>query len=218
MKLSARTIELLKNFSTINQGMLFLPGKQISTMSIMKNGFARASIEEELPRRFALYSLPEFLGVLSLFNDPDIDLKDDHMIIKSGSQKVKYYYASEAIIVSPPEGKTITLKTVDAKLTLSEDVLSQIAKTAAIMRFDVISISKEGIKAFDSATNRNGSGNMINIDVDVETESDKEFKLKIDNLKMLPGDYEVSICEAGITEFKSVADSNLVYNIPLEKA
>jgi len=59
---------------------------------------------------------------------------------------------------------------------------------------------------------------MINIDVEVETESDKEFKLKIDNLKMLPGDYEVSICEAGITEFKSVADSNLVYNIPLEKA
>ena len=94
MKLSSRTIELLKNFATINTSMLFLEGQELRTMAIAKNGFAKAKIEEVIPRRFAIYSLPEFLGILSLMKDPDIELEDGHMLIKSGKQKVKYFYAA----------------------------------------------------------------------------------------------------------------------------
>ena len=218
MKLSNRTIELLKNFATINTSMLFLEGQELRTMAIAKNGFAKAKIEETIPRRFAIYSLPEFLGILSLMKDPDIELEDGHMLIKSGKQKVKYFYAAENLIVSPPEGKNISLPSVDVKLTLTEDVISQIEKVSAVMKFDVISIRKDGVKAFDSASAKNSStANMIDIEVEVETTSDKEFRIKIDNLKMLPGDYTVQISEAGITQFTSAADETLVYNIPLEK-
>nr|DAR96113.1 MAG TPA: SLIDING CLAMP [Caudoviricetes sp.] len=218
MKLSNRTVELLKNFGTINTGMLFLPGNEIRTISIAKNGFAKATIDEEIPQRFAIYSLPEFLSVLSLLKDAEITLHDNHMVIQSGKQKVKYYYAAENLIVSPPEGKNITLPSVDVTLTLTADVLAQIEKMAAIMKFDVISISKSGVKAFDSASNKNSSTtNMIDIEVAVDTTSDKEFRIKIDNLKMLPGDYDVEIAEAGITQFTNCADSSLIYNIPLEK-
>ena len=218
MKLSNRTVELLKNFATINTGMLFLEGSELRTIAIAKNGLAKAKIEESIPRRFAIYSLPEFLGILSLLKDPEIELNEGHMVIKSGKQKVKYYYAAENLIVSPPEGKDIKLPSVDAKLVLTADVLTQIEKVAAVMKFDVISIDKTGVKAFDSASTKNSSSaNMIDIEVDVTTTSDKEFKIKIDNLKMLPGDYAVEISEAGITQFTSVADESLVYNIPLEK-
>ena len=218
MKLSNRTVELLKNFSTINTGMLFLEGQELRTMAIAKNGLAKAKIEETIPRRFAIYSLPELLGILSLMKDPDIELEEGYMLIKSGKQKVKYYYAAENLIVSPPEDKNITLPSVDVKLTLTAAVLSQIEKVSAVMKFDVISISKDGVKAFDSASYKNSStANMIDIEVDVDTTSEKEFRIKIDNLKMLPGGYNVQIAEAGITQFVNVADESLVYNIPLEK-
>lgn len=218
MKLSNRTIEILKNFSTINAGIVISEGNELRTMAIAKNGFARVRIEEDFPRRFAIYNLTEFLGILSLMRDPDIELEDGYMLIKSGRQKVKYYYAAENLIVSPPEGKNIALPTIDVTLTLTSDIISQIEKVAAVMKFDVISISKQGVKAFDAASAKNSSvSNMIDIEVDVDTTSDKEFRIKISNLNMLPGDYKVEISDAGITQFTNAADNTLVYNIPLEK-
>lgn len=216
MKLSSRTVELLKNFATINQGMLFTKGKRLKTMSIMRNGFAQVEIEEEIPQRFAIYSLPELLGVLSMFSQPEIEIKDTHLLITQGKNTVKYFYSAENIIVFPPEDKEIKLPSEDATLTLAADELSQITKAAAIMKFDMIGISKNGIRAFLDKTS-DSTSNVFKIDVAVETDATDEFKLKIDNLKIIPGDYEVAISEKGICRFTSVEDSSLIYYIPLEK-
>ena len=43
MKLSSKTIELLKNFSSINQSILFKEGSKLRTISVMKNILAEAT-------------------------------------------------------------------------------------------------------------------------------------------------------------------------------
>lgn len=216
MKLSKKTVELLKNFSTINQGMLFLPGTEIKTISIMKNGFARAKIEETIPQRFAIYSLPEFLGVLSLFSDPDIAFQDKFLTITEGNNSIKYFYAAESIIVAPPEGKDIQLPTADYALQLTYNEIDRINKTAAIMKFDTIGISKDGVRAFNAKTS-DSTSNVFKMTTSVNTNEDTEVRIKIDNLKMIDGSYDIKIATAGLAQFTNVTDSSLVYFIPLEK-
>ena len=91
--LSNDTLNVLKNFATINQGLLFKKGKRLRTLSVLKNVFAVADITDEIPREFAIYDLNEFLGTLSLFSKPDLDFKDDHILIQEGKAKVKYFYS-----------------------------------------------------------------------------------------------------------------------------
>lgn len=217
MKLSSSTIEILKNFATINQGILFKPGQKISTMSITKTGFAEVTVTETFPQRFAIYSLPEFLGILGMFSEqPEITLDTNHMVISSGKNKVKYFYSSENMIVTPPDGKEPVLPTEDVDLVLTADALTQINKAAAIMKLDMIGISKDGVRAYLSKT-KDSTSNVYSLEVDVTTTETKEFNLKIENLKMIPGSYNVTISAKGLARFINQEDTSLIYHIPLEK-
>jgi len=111
MRLSDKTLMLLKNFSTINQSILFKKGNSLRTISVMKNILAEATIEEDIPKDFGVYDLNQFLNALSLHQKPELDFKNEgYTVISEDRARSKYFFADPNVIVSPPE-KEITLPT-----------------------------------------------------------------------------------------------------------
>ena len=132
MKLSDKTLTLLKNFSTINQSILFKQGTSLRTISVMKNILAEAQIDEDLPKDFGIYDLGQFLNGMGLHQSPELDFEDDsYVVIKEGRMKSKYFFADPSVIVTPPD-KEITLPTEDVSFTLSTDQLDKLLKAAGI--------------------------------------------------------------------------------------
>lgn len=222
MKFSQKTIDVLKNFSAINTGLIFPIGKELSTMSGMRSILASVEIDEEIPQRFAIYDLNEFLGVLTMFESPEIELFDKYMLISSGKNKIKYFYSNESNIAAPQ--KTINelvkswenndkFKTPDMSFTITKSELDQLNKAAGIMKLINIGISKTGIRAFIPEV---PSSNDFLLNVDVSSELDDELELKIENMKFFPGDYEVKCYKAGITHWVNKNTSHQ-YAITMEK-
>ena len=119
MKLSDNTLSLLKNFSTINQSILFKQGSKLRTISVMKNILAEATVSEELPKDFGIYDLNQFLNGLGLHQSPELDFENDgHVVIKEGKMRSKYFFADPQVIITPPD-KEITLPTEDVRFELS---------------------------------------------------------------------------------------------------
>ena len=134
MKLSSQTLNVLKNYASINQGIVFKKGNTISTMSAQKNILSEATIPDEIPQGFGIYDLNNFLSVVSLNKDPEIEFDEKNAIIKSlnGRSKIKYRFTEASMIVTPPE-KKITLPSVDATFTLTEEDFAWIQKTSAVL-------------------------------------------------------------------------------------
>jgi hypothetical protein len=208
MKLSSQTLNVLKNYASINQGILFKKGNTISTMSAQKNILSEATIPDEIPQNFGIYDLNNFLSVVSLNKDPEIEFDDKNAIIKSlnGRSKIKYRFTDASMIVSPPE-KKITLPSVDVAFTLTEEDFAWIQKTSAVLGSPHIAITSDGTEAnmvaFD-ATNDSAHTTSITIDAP----KDKSYKMifKTENLKMIPGSYIVEISSKGIASFKNTKE------------
>ena len=132
MKLSDKTILLLKNFSSINQSILFKQGRKLRTMSVMKNILAEATISEELPRDFGIYDLNQFLNGLSLHQSAELDFaKEECVVIREGKMRSKYFFADPSVIVSPPE-KEIILPSEDVSFVITSQQLEKLKKAAPI--------------------------------------------------------------------------------------
>ena len=142
MKLSDKTLSVLKNFSTINQSILFKQGSKLRTISVMKNILAEATITEELPKDFGIYDLNQFLNGLSLHQSPELDfVNDGHVVIKEGRMRSKYFFADPNVIITPPD-KAIDLPTEDVAFELSTDQLDKLLKAAAI--YQLADLAVEG--------------------------------------------------------------------------
>jgi hypothetical protein len=215
MKLSKQTIEVLKNFSSINQGILFREGNVIRTMSVMKNIFGAAIVPDDFPREFAVYDLSEFLSTVSLFIDPDLQFKDEYFVISENGTSVKYFYSNPSVVVSPPN-KSIAMPSSDVTFTISKSQLEQIQKAAAVMKLKDLAVTERGLKVF----NRNNVGNQYTVEIPIDSEDDTfEYILKVENLKLIPSDYQVTVTKKGIAQFKSNATKEtpeLEYFIALE--
>lgn len=205
------TIELLKNFAGINQSILFRPGSVLKTISIMKNVFAEAVVDDEFTREFAIYDLNEFLATLALFEAPEFNYEENYLVIKSGRNKVKYHYSSPSVIVSPPLDKKIEIEG-DIKFTLTKEMLEKLLKAASVMNLEDMEIHSTGYTAF----NKNNVGNQIDVEVeDMEVTGKAKSKiLKIINLKMMPGDYQVNASDRAV-EFKA-KDGSKTYFVGVE--
>ena len=210
MNLSKETIDILRNFASINQGLLFKKGNRLRTLSVLKNIFAVAEISDEITREFAIYDVNELLGTLSLFSSPGLDFKDDHILIQEGKAKVKYFYSSPAVVVSPPD-KDIVL--TDPKLTfeLSEANITQIQKAAATLKLKELSIREGKLTALNSG----GIGNQITIELDTDGSMNDEKIVKIENLKLIDGAYNVKVFDQAV-EFTHTTKPGLVYLVTVE--
>lgn len=212
MKLSSETVELLKNFASINQGIVFKEGNRLRTISILKNIFATAEIPDSIPRDFAVYDLNEYLSTLSLFGDNvDLEYKEDHILIKSGSSKVKYFYSSPHVVVAPPE-RDIQLTDPELEFELSAADLSKILKASSALKLNELQIANGVL----TALNKQGVGNQISIEVDMtEHKSGIERVVNITNLKLMDGAYDVRVFEK-VVEFKHKVKPGLTYLIAVE--
>ena len=216
MKPSDKTLSLLKNFSTINQSILFKKGTKLRTISVMKNILAEATISEEIPRDFGIYDLGQFLNGLSLHHNPDLDFQDDdsYVVIKEGRSRSKYFFADSNCIVTPPE-KTLTLPDETVTFDLSTDQLDKLLKAAAIYQLSDLSVvGGEGVVKVLVRDKKNETSNDFSIIVG-ETEATFSFNFKVENIKILPGNYNVVVSQKLLSRFTS-KNQDLTYYIALE--
>jgi hypothetical protein len=216
MKLSEKTLNLLKNFSGINQSIQFKQGSILRTMSVMKNILAEVQIEEEFPRDFAIYDLNQFLNGVSLYSNPEINFNDDsYLTINEGKdRRTKYFFADPSVIVTPPE-KPLILPSEDVCFVVNSDQLSSILKAAAVYQLSDLSVVGEnGVVKLVIRDKKNDTSNEYSVVVG-ETDSNFCFNFKVENVKILPGTYEVVISKKLLARFVNES-YNLTYYIALE--
>ena len=215
MKLTDKTLTLLKNFSTINQSILFKQGSSLRTISVMKNILAEAQIDEDLPKDFGIYDLNQFLNGLGLHNSPELDFADaNYVVIKEGRMKSKYFFADPNVIVTPPD-KEITLPSEDVTFELSTQQLDRLLKAAAIYQLpDLSVIGENGVVKVLVRDKKNDTSNDFSIVVG-ETDSTFSFNFKVENIKIVPGTYEVVVSQKLLSRF-TCQNYALKYYIALE--
>lgn len=216
MKLSDSTINLLKNFSSINQSILFRAGNKLRTISVMKNILAEATINEDIPKDFAIYDLNQFLAGISLLQNPELDFDSDQaaVVIREGKKRSKFFFADPSVIVSPPE-KEIAFPDNDVEFSLTAQDLLQLKKASAVYQVpDISVIGGAGVIKLVARDKRNDTSNDFSI---VVGETDKEFifNFKEENLKILSGTYNVEVSSKLLSKFTS-EDGSLVYFVALE--
>lgn len=200
MRLSDKTIAILKNFATINQSIALKAGSTIRTMSQSKTILASAVIDEEFPQNAAIYDLNRFLSVLSLYKAPEIEFKDDRFVISEDKRTTKYVYTNPEMIVTPPE-KDIKLPSVDVEIDLKWDDIQSVLKAAGVFGLPEIAFVGTGGKVYLRTLNvSDPSSDTYDVLVG-ETEDTFRMIIKVENIKLIPGDYKVSISTKGISEF-----------------
>ena len=215
MKLSDNTLSVLKNFSSINQSILFKEGSRLRTISVMKNIMAEATITEELPKDFGIYDLGQFLNGLTLHQSPELDFQNDnHVVIREGKMRTKYFFADPQVIVTPPE-RPMELPSEDVSFELSTDQLDKLLKAAAIYQLSDLSVvGGEGVVKVLVKDKKNDTSNDFSIVVG-ETDATFSFNFKVENIKIIPGTYDVVISQKLLSRFVN-ENYNLTYYIALE--
>ena len=215
MKLSDNALAILKNFAGINNSILVKQGNKLRTISVAKNILAEAEIKEDFPRDFAIYDLNQFLNGLSLHQDPDLDFnQDSYLSIKEGKRRVKYFFADPNVIISPPE-KNITLPSEDISFQLDSASLEKLVKAAQVYQLpDLSAIGEAGVIKLVVHDKKNDTSNEYAIIVG-ETSDEFEFNFKVENIKIIPGAYEVVVSSKLLSQFTNT-QHNLKYYIALE--
>ena len=215
MKLTDSTLAVLKNFAGINNSILVKKGNQLRTISVAKNILAEAEIPEDFPRDVAIYDLNQFLNGLSLHQDPNLDFTEDsHITIKEGRRRVKYFYADPQVIIAPPD-KEINLPTQEVCFQLESTSLEKLVKAAAVYQLpDLSVIGANGEITMVVRDKKNDTSNEYAVNVG-ETDSNFEFNFKMENIKIIPGAYDVVISSKLLSEFTN-KQYNLKYFIALE--
>ncbi len=215
MKLSDKTLSLLKNFSGINQSILFKQGNKLRTISVMKNILAEAEITEEFPKDFGIYDLNQFLNGLNLHKNAELDFDNDgYVMIREGKMRSKYFFADPSVIITPPD-KEITLPSEDVCFELNTQQLDKLLKASAIYQLpDLSAVGEAGVVKLVVRDKKNDTSNDFSIVVG-ETDSIFTFNFKVENIKILPGAYEVVISQKLLSQFTST-DRDLKYYIAME--
>ena len=212
MKINNKTLNILKNFATINPSIIVKPGNTLKTISSSKTILARAEVPDTFEYPFAIYNLSQFIGCISMFTDPDLDFDESSVTISDGKNKIVYHYADSSIILAPPD-KDINIPSVDAEFKISATDIPSVAKALSILELTEIAIVGDGenifIQAIDS---KNASSNQYSVKVGA---TDKVFKaiFKPDNLKMVPDDYIVTLSSRGLSKF---AGTDATYYVAIE--
>lgn len=208
MQLSERTIEILKNFATINSSIVIERGQTIRAVSPPKTILANAQIEEDFPNKFGIFDLPRFLGTLSLFTEPDLYFTDHFVTIKSGSQQSKFFYCDPELIIQPPQNQ-IAVENVIAEFTLTEHDLAAIMKGANVLQVpEFVLENREGDIVVTAKDSKNTSSNTFERKVGETTDAiNFSAIIKAEYMKLAPGNYDVRLSSNGLVHFKQTSGS-----------
>lgn len=214
MNLSKETLTLIRNFAGINGSIVLKEGNVLATISEGKNVMAQATIAESFPQDFGIYDLNEFLGAVSIFDNPVLDFNDKSVKISDGgTSNIKYFAAGEGIVKPAPT--TIKFPDPDVVFNLTHDQLAMILKTSSALKAGDVAITGDGTTLRVIVSDKkNATSNAYQVDIGT---TDAEFKanIKVENLKMLPGDYEVAVSSKKISRFKNQA-TDLTYFVAIE--
>ena len=214
MKLSEHTVNVLKNFSNINPMLLVNPGSSLTTMNINKSIFALADVEEKFPSQFAIFELPKFLGVLSLFKEPELEFGSKQVKIVSGRQSVNYTFADPSMIVAPDPNKNINFPVADVEFSISQEELQRVVRATAVLQLPDIAVVGDGENISITATNsKNPTTDGFSI---VVGNTDKNFTMYFevsDIIKLISSDYNVKISSKGLSQWRS---DNVLYYVAVK--
>jgi hypothetical protein len=204
LKLSKFTVDVLKNFASINPNLVIKEGSTFSTIAEAKNIMATVQVPETFSKTFGVYDLNEFISAMGLLEDANIELLDDMAVLSTDSAKVKYRFANPSVLTTPQ--KEIKMPSTDIKLAITSNTLNQIRKAASVL----------GQSVLDP---KDASANTYNIELSEKHTLNKEFSLEflIDNLKLFSGNYNVEISSKLISQWTH-AEFALTYFIALEKS
>ena len=217
MKISNKTLDILKNFSEINQSILIKKGKKLKTVSALKNILAHADVEEDFPQDFAIYQLNEFIGVLSTMSNPDLTFHDKYvMLSQENGACTKYFYAEPSVVISPE--KDIVMPSEEINFTLLEKQYNDLLKMSSILQLNDILVKgcpKSNGQYLAVTNKKNDTSNDYSVKVGEDVTEPYKMYFKTENLKMVAGDYNVHISSKGISHFENMV-TKLDYWIALE--
>ena len=216
LSISKRTLDLLKNFSTINSNILIRPGNKITTISSVKNIMAEAEVEETFDTEFGIWDLSRFLGTISLFENPELILDEKHMTITGDNgASVKYFYCEPKLLTTV--NKEIKMPDVVVNFTLTDKAFADIQRAASVLQLSDIAVRNNGSEIEMVALNKgDATSNHYAISLgETSVTDDFEFYFKAENLKMLSGDYDVELTESVVAKFENTS-TDLRYWIALE--
>ena len=217
MKISNKTLDILKNFSEINQSILIKAGKKLKTVSALKNILAHADVEEDFPQDFAIYQLNEFIGVLSTMSNPDLTFHDKYvMLSQENGACTKYFYAEPSVVISPE--KDIVMPSEEINFTLLEKQYNDLLKMSSILQLNDILVKgcpKSNGQYLAVTNKKNDTSNDYSVKVGEDVTEPYKMYFKTENLKMVAGDYNVHISSKGISHFENMT-VKLDYWIALE--
>ena len=217
MKISNKTLDILKNFSEINQSILIKKGKKLKTVSALKNILAHADVEEDFPQDFAIYQLNEFIGVLSTMGNPDLTFHDKYvMLSQENGACTKYFYAEPSVVISPE--KDIVMPSEEINFTLLEKQYNDLLKMSSILQLNDILVKgcpKSNGQYLAVTNKKNDTSNDYSVKVGEDVTEPYKMYFKTENLKMVAGDYNVHISSKGISHFENMV-TKLDYWIALE--
>jgi len=201
MQFSEQTLTVLKSFSAINKSILMQEGNVLKTITPEKTLVAKATIPDQIPGSACVYDLSRFLSILSLHNAPNVEFEDKYFVITEGKRRTKYAFADVSMIHTPPE-KEITIPSADVVVDVTWDDLQSVLKAAGVLQFTEVAFVGQDGKVFLKAVDTS-SANADDYGIEIGETAD-EFKIiiKTDNLKLLPQNYQVTLCAKGISEFK----------------
>jgi hypothetical protein len=216
MKLSDNTLTILKNFAGINNSIIVKTGNTLRTISVANNIYAEATITEEFPRNFAIYDLNEFLNGISLHKDPDLDFSEDsYLTIREGKRRVKYFFADQNVIKSPPE-KGIKIPSKDICFQLDSATLEKLLKASSVYKLpDLSAVGESGVVRLVVRDKKNDKTSTEYSIIVGETDEEFTFNFKVENIKIISGAYDVVVSKELISHFTNI-NYNLSYWIALE--
>jgi hypothetical protein len=213
MKLSKDTLALFKNFASINSNLTIKAGNKLTTISSGKNIMAETVVGEQFPIDFGIYDLNEFLGAMSLFEAPELEFSDKYVTVKEGKNSVRYFAANQSVLTAVPNVKQFP--SPDIEFDLSSQILTQVQRVASILKVSDISFVGDGETiTINVGDKSNPTGSSFDSEIGV---TDKTFKVKfkVENLKMMTGDYRVSIGGKKISRFQAT-NQQLMYYVAIE--
>ena len=211
-------LEVLQNFGSINQNIVFRQGTSLSIVSEAKNVMAKIELDEPIPMDFGIYDATELVRVMSLVDDAEIQFNEDSLSLAGNGSSIKYYYSDIDMLTQPPS-KEVTMPDPEVRFILTQDIHNKLKRAASALGHKQIKIASDddSVKLIITDT-KNATANNFTIRVDGEVFCDLSsgFTIGIDNLKLMPGDYEVQVSSKLVSHFKNT-DRNVQYWIALEK-
>lgn len=216
MKLSPETITILKNFSAINQSIIFKPGNVIKTISPQKTVMASATVADEFPVEAGIYNLGRFLATLGLYESPELEFGDTSVTVSEGDSSSYVSYADASMIIAPPDtppDKEKKLPGVDVSVNVTAEHFKKVLNASGVLGLPEIAfVGEDGVCYLKAIDSNNPSADSHKIRVG-ETDDTFTLIIKKENLNIILGDYEVELSSKGISKFTG---KNVTYFIAIE--